>query len=220
MGGKQLYKYHKLPTPDFESLNLNVSLSERAPLIDATLMSATKNLGLPLVIKPSREGSSVGVSICKAKQELVPAIELAAKYDNQILIEKFIKGKEITVTVFKGESLTPLEICPKVDFYNYENKYTAGNTEYFLPARLPEPVLNKCKELAKKATQISGVRTYCRVDFLVTEKNEVYILEINTLPGATATSLTPQAIKFHGVTNEEFISELLKEAQLDYANIK
>ena len=181
---------------------------------------AIKAWGLPLVVKPSREGSSVGITICKAEEDILPAIELASKSDHTVLIEQFIRGKEVTVSILNNEALIPIEIQPKIDFYNYENKYTEGMTEYFVPARFSKEMLAKCQELALRTAEAVNIRTYGRVDFIITEDEEVYVLEVNTLPGCTETSLLPKAAHFHHITYPQLVLELLKGATLDYEDVK
>lgn len=174
---------------------------------------------LPLVVKPTREGSSVGVSIVKNNSELPKALKEAAKYDHLILIEKYIPGKEITVPILEDKALCPIEIQPKVDFYNYENKYTAGNTEYHLPARITDEQLAQVKKLSLEACHHLRVRTYGRVDFRMTDEGEFYLIEVNTLPGATPTSLLPQSAKYEGIHFNEVVRILVEEASLDYAGL-
>lgn len=177
-------------------------------------------LALPVVVKPSREGSSVGISIVKSADELLPALETAGKYDHIVLVEAYIPGKEITVPVLQERALCPIEIQPKVDFYNYENKYTAGKTDYHLPARIAAEHLTAVKALALQACQLLRVRTYARVDFRLNDKGEVFIIEVNTLPGATPTSLFPRSAQFEGIHFNEVIRILIEEASLDYAGVR
>lgn len=177
-------------------------------------------LKLPVVVKPSREGSSVGISIVKNSEELLVALETAAKYDHIVLVESYIPGKEITVPILQGRSLCPIEIQPKVDFYNYENKYTAGKTDYHLPARISDEKLEEAKALAKEACSLLRVRTYARVDFRMNDEGQMFVIEVNTLPGATPTSLFPRSAKFEGIHFNEVIRILIEEAALDYAGVR
>jgi D-alanine-D-alanine ligase len=144
---KQIFLQNQIPTPETQFVDLH---EEKI---------TTPKLDFPVVVKPAREGSSIGISLVYKPENFLAAIELAAKYDHMLLIERLIEGREVTVPVFDGRSLTPIEIEPKVEFYNYENKYTAGRTEYHLPARLPQPILENCQSIALKISRIFGVRT-------------------------------------------------------------
>jgi D-alanine-D-alanine ligase len=175
---------------------------------------------VPLVVKPAREGSSVGVTIVKNENEVAAALAYAAQYDQSILIEEFIDGAELTVPIFDGKVLTPIEIVPKVDFYDYKNKYTAGRTEYIMPPRLDSELIKKVQDAALKAFRVCRLRTYGRVDFRVDSAGRAYILEINTLPGCTPTSLLPKAARHENIDFNQLVSTLVERATLDYAGVK
>ncbi|MAE72760.1 MAG: D-alanine--D-alanine ligase [Bdellovibrionaceae bacterium] len=177
-------------------------------------------LEAPVVVKPSREGSSVGITICKTSEDVLPAIKEAAKYDYHVMIETFIPGFEVTVPILAGKALTPIEIRPKEGFYDYKNKYTKGNTEYLLPPSLPEPWIAHCQEVALKVSQICRLKTYGRIDFRVDPNGKPYVLEINTLPGCTETSLVPQSAKHDGIPFSEFVKILVDSASLDYQGVQ
>ena len=148
--------------------------------------------GLPLVVKPVQEGSSVGVSIVKEEQQLLPALEEAFRHDNEILVEQYIKGQEVQVGILDGRPIGAIEIVPKNEFYDFEAKYTDGMAEHIFPARL-EPVLyEKAQQVGLAAHRALGCHGYSRVDLLVTSAGECYVLEVNTLPGMTALSLLPE----------------------------
>lgn len=207
---KQILRFHDLPTPRFEMvLTANQALESVQP-----------KLGWPVVVKPSREGSTVGISIVKSADRLLEGLKLAAQYDKEILIEEFIPGTELTVPVLENRALTPIEIVPKQGFYDYKNKYTAGNTEYILPPRLPAAVIKRCEELALRAHQALQCRTYSRVDFRLNSENEPFILEINTLPGCTPTSLFPKSAAHSGISFAQVIRILVEKAALDYEGVR
>ena len=205
---KEILVNHQIPTPDYQVVQKN-------QLADFKL-----TLSLPVVVKPSREGSSVGVSIVKESKELEPALKLAASYDQYILIEKYIPGMELTISILGDQILTPIEIVPKVDFYDYKNKYTAGRTEYIMPARLKPAELENAKQIALKTFQVCRVRTYGRVDFRVDPNGQPYVMEVNTLPGCTPTSLLPKAARDCGISFNQLIDTLISSATLDYAGVK
>lgn len=205
---KEILVNHGIPTPDYQVVQKK------------DLNSFELQVDLPVVVKPSREGSSVGVSIVKEKKKLKAAMELASQYDSYILIEKYIAGMELTVPILDNRVLTPIEIVPKVDFYDYKNKYTAGCTDYYLPARLRPEDLEVAKGYALKAFHVCRLRCYGRVDFRVDESGKPYIMEINTLPGCTPTSLFPKAAKDCGVSFNQLIEILIQGADLDYAGVR
>ncbi len=169
---------------------------------------------LPVVVKPSQEGSSVGVSIVRDEGELRPALELAFQYDREILVERFIKGREIQVGILEERALGAIEIVPKKEFYDFEAKYTAGMAEHILPAPLHDALYRKVLDAGETAHRVLGCSGYSRVDFLVTEQDECFILEVNTLPGMTALSLLPEIAGGAGIPFEELVERILMSAAL------
>lgn len=170
--------------------------------------------GLPVVVKPSQEGSSVGVSIVRTEQELAPALTLAWTYDDEILVEKYIKGREIQVGILNDRALGAIEIVPKREFYDFEAKYTAGMAEHILPAPLPQPLYDSVLRQGERAHCCLGCAGYSRVDFLVTEEAECYLLEVNTLPGMTALSLLPEIAQGAGYGFTTLVEEIVSSAAL------
>lgn len=168
----------------------------------------------PFVIKPNREGSTLGLTIINDYAQLEEAIHNANASDDVILVEEFIKGTELTVPVLghigKEEALPVIEIIPKNEHYDYESKYSVGGSEHIIPARLDEETTKVVQDYAIKAHQALGCKTYSRVDFMLDENNIPIILEVNTLPGMTPTSLFPDAAKAIGITYEEMIETFVK----------
>lgn len=171
---------------------------------------------LPVVVKPNREGSSFGTTIVRETSQLIPAIEEALRFGQRVLIERFIQGHEITVGVLNGKALSSVEIVPRDGFYDYQNKYTAGKTDYYAPARLPESVNEELKKTSERIVAELGCRGAPRVDFMVTDAGQCYFLEVNTIPGMTATSLLPKAAKVCGIEFSDLCLEILAVARLDY----
>jgi D-alanine-D-alanine ligase len=169
-------------------------------------------IAYPLVVKPSSEGSSVGVSLVYTDEELAPAAELAFKYDREILIEKYITGREVQVGVLGNRALGAIEIVPKNVFYDYEAKYKEGMSEHFFPARIEESVYRSLLEAGLSAHRALGCRGYSRVDFIIDPNGSPYILEVNTLPGMTATSLLPDIARGVGISFADLVEEILKLA--------
>jgi len=157
------------------------------------------SLPLPFVAKPPREGSSVGVHIIEEISAIAPALDDCFSRDNEVLIEQFIKGSELTVGVVGDEAFPVIEIVPKVDFYSYENKYTKGASEYFCPARLDAETTAKVQKAALAAHRSLGLEVYSRVDVLLDAAGNAFVLEVNTIPGMTETSLLPKAAAAVGI---------------------
>ena len=172
--------------------------------------------GLPCVVKPSNEGSSVGVSIVKTPEQLQPAADEASKFAGVVLVEKFIKGREVNVAVVEDTALGAIEIVPAREFYDYEAKYGANSgTVYHWPARLPPDVYERVCAHGLAAHRALGCDTYSRVDLIVPESNEgEIVLEVNTLPGFTATSLIPKIAAGRGIDFPSLCARLLCAASL------
>jgi len=159
--------------------------------------------GFPCVVKPPREGSSVGVHVVKTAEELPAAIADAASYSQDIMLEKFIKAKELTVAVIDDRAYPVVHIVPRSGFYDIKNKYPwmtqQGGTDYYCPADLSAELTAKVQQCALAAHRALGIEVYSRVDVLLDESGEAYVLEVNTIPGMTATSLLPKAAAASGM---------------------
>ncbi len=170
-------------------------------------------LEYPIVVKPNREGSTVGLTIAHDYKQLLDGIGLAADYDRYILLEEYIPGRELTVAVLGEEALPPVEIVPKGGFYDYEHKYTSGASDYICPAQLDPQVGAEIKELAVAAFLALGCHGYARADFRLNPNNELFCLEMNTLPGMTSTSLVPKAAAAAGLSFEQLLARIIELAQ-------
>jgi len=189
-----------VPTPGGETLDL--SLGQR-PQLD-----------LPLVIKPPCEGSSVGVFIVRSEDELDKALKDSLRFGPRSMVEEYIEGKELTVAVLGGEALPIVHISPRDGFYDINNKYPwmnqAGGTDYFCPAELSAEVTERVKEAALAAHRALGVEVYSRVDVLLRDRDEApFVLEVNTLPGMTESSLLPKAALAAGIGYGELCSRII-----------
>ncbi len=159
-----------------------------------------KNVGFPCVVKPCSGGSSVGTSMVADESEYLTAIETAFKYEDHVLVEKFIKGRELTVGVMGKKAMPVIEIIPKEGWYDYKNKYQAGLTEEICPAPISAEDTDRVQRLAERVREALMIDVYCRADFLMDETDgEIYCLEANTLPGMTPTSLIPQMGREQGL---------------------
>jgi D-alanine-D-alanine ligase len=201
---KKLFLYHELPTPGFDFIRPGDSNSE---LLD-------RCQHLPLVVKPSREGSTIGITIAKTRDDLRHGIETAAKMDGTVLVEDFIDGAELTVSVLDGKALPIIQIVPKSGFYDYQAKYIASDTEYLVPAPVDAVSYQQVQRAAVKAYNVLGCRGAARVDFMFRER-EFYCIEINTIPGMTQTSLLPKAAQEAGIDFCHLVETMLLDADLD-----
>ena len=169
-----------------------------------------------MVIKPSRCGSTIGISIVAQEGDILSSLRLASEYDNLILAERYIPGKEVTVTVWDDggniRAFPVIEIVPKNSLYSYRAKYTPGNSEYLVPAPLQESVASEAKKAAIKAHLSLGCKQYSRVDMRLDLNGKPYVLEVNTAPGLTATSLVPKAAKAIGWSFEDLVKRLITNA--------
>ncbi len=201
---KQVLLYHELSTPGFVAF---AEGDDRAALLK-------RCRHYPLIVKPAREGSTIGISIAKNLQELEQGLDEALRHDRRILVEDFIEGLEVTVSVLNGEALPIIQIVPKSGFYDYTAKYTKGQTEYLLPAPLDNVLYSRLQQMAVDACGLLGCRGAARVDFMVRER-EFFCLEVNTIPGMTETSLLPKAAAHAGISFAELVQRILEDAGLD-----
>lgn len=175
-----------------------------------------QEFSVPVVVKASSQGSSIGVVIVEKAEELEAALSEAFKYDREVLVEKFIKGRELTVAVWgneeKQEALPIIEITTVTGRYDYVTKYKVGASTHIIPAPLPEEVTKKVKEIAIRAFAVCGCSGMARVDFMMGEDNQPYAIEVNTIPGMTETSLVPDAGRAAGIEFPELCARILAMA--------
>jgi D-alanine-D-alanine ligase len=176
---KERFRATDVPTPEGVTVPKGGALPEDFPL--------------PLVVKPSRQGSTVGMSFVFERDQVPAALEKAWEHDDRVLAERFVQGSEFTVGILGDEALPPVEIVPKQGFYDYANKYTAGATDYFCPPRVSLGTIALLKDLGLRAHRALGCHVYSRVDILIDREGKPWVLEVNTIPGMTATSLLPKA---------------------------
>ena len=201
---KEILKFHEIPTADYEVFYKNQPIK--------------RSLDLPVVVKPTNQGSSFGVSIVNTEDQWEPALESAFEYSEEIIVEKFIEGRLLAIGM-NGEMPMPIvHISPKSGFYDYEAKYTSGKTEYLCPANLSAHEINKCNEVSIKVFKVLRGRGLPRVDIILDDEGTPYVLEMNTIPGMTPTSLLPMAARKMGIDFDDLVLEILKTAQLDYGD--
>ncbi len=197
---KKMLCYHGIVTPAFAELRQGDVIADNLP-------------DYPLVVKPAREGSTIGISIANDRRALEGGLAEAFRHDDLVLVEQFIAGAEVTVGVLDGQPLPVIQVVPKGGFYDYQSKYTPGETEYLLPAPLPEATYLALQEAAVRVFRAVGCQGAARVDFMVTD-TDFYCLEVNTIPGMTETSLLPKAAQAAGLSFDELVERILEGAAL------
>lgn len=202
---KRLFDERGIPTPPWRVAKDAADAAKHA-----------RALGYPVVVKPAREGSTVGISIVKGESELAQAVAIAKQLHGQTIVERFIAGREISVAVLDGEVLGTVEIMPKAAFYDYDAKYLRGDTEYRVPAPMPAEYETPIKDAALLACEVMGVHGHARVDFRIDEKGG-WVLEVNTLPGMTGTSLLPKIAAHAGMDYPTLVERILQSARLENA---
>jgi len=192
---KELFSFYKIPTPS----GIHVVQGEEY------------NWNLyPCVVKVCNGGSSVGVSIANSSSEMEQSLANAFSYGKEVIIEQFIKGREFSVGVIDGIALPIIEIAPLVSFYDYKNKYQAGSTIETCPALLTEEITAQMQRIAEDVVKALRIKTYARMDFILDDKNDIYCLEANTLPGMTPVSLLPQEAKAIGMNFEALCEKIIE----------
>ncbi len=174
-----------------------------------SIKSDIAHLGLPVVIKPNDQGSTVGLTVVKDPHQLKKAVETAYQFSGTVLAEQFISGREVTVAILDRDPLPVIEIIPEHGIYDYECKYQKGKSQYIVPAEIPSEVTRQLQDLARRAFLGLGCRHYARIDFRLRDDSQPFCLEVNTLPGMTATSLVPKAAKAIGIGFPELIDRIV-----------
>ncbi|AEW77098.1 D-alanine--D-alanine ligase [Aggregatibacter actinomycetemcomitans ANH9381] len=203
MRTKMLWKAFGLPVAEMEI----VTTENR---VNLNPESVVKKLGLPLMVKPSLEGSSVGLTKVKAVDELESAVDFALKFDNTVLIEEWLAGDEFTVPVLDNEVLPSIKIVPEGEFYDYDAKYISDNTQYFCPAGLSEEREQELRRLVKQAYDVVGCRGWSRIDVMADAEGKFRLVEVNTNPGMTSHSLFPKSAATVGYSFAQLVEKILE----------
>ena len=198
---KRLFRMAKVPTADWT-------------MAPAEQDRVDREFGWPVVVKPSKQGSTVGLTVVKEAGGYTEAVALARRYDDEVMIERFVPGRELTVGVLEGKPLAVGEIIPRHEIFDYECKYTPGMSQEIFPADLPPAVAAECGRLALLAHDALKLGGYSRVDFRLTPAAELFCLEVNTLPGMTATSLLPQSARAVGIEFPDLCERICRTARL------
>ncbi len=196
---KDMFRAYGVPTPMGIRLKKGETESEKVPY--------------PCIVKACNGGSSVGVAIARNDEEYVAAKAEAFRYDNEVVIEQYITGREFSVGVLDGKALPIIEIAPKEGFYDYKNKYQAGSTVETCPAEIPEDKTREMQAIAELAYKALRYRNYARMDFMMSTEGRIFCLEANTLPGMTPTSLLPQEAAVIGMSFEDLCEKILVSAR-------
>lgn len=209
---KKILKFENILTPEYIVLDFNNIMN---PVKLNSLVH--EKLSYPVIVKPNSEGSTIGVGIVNNDKQLEHAVKDALKYDNKVLIEKYISGRELTVSIIGREpvALPVIEIKPENGFYDYEAKYIKNTTEYIVPAELDKEISRHISEVAVKCHRVLECSSISRVDFILDNYGNAYVFELNTMPGMTVTSLVPKAARAAGIN-----FDLLVEIILDLASLK
>ena len=209
---KRVWSACGLPTPAWEM----VSGPDLDPARSGAIVEATvETLGLPLFVKPAREGSSIGMSRVTTAEALGPALDRARAHDDCVLVEQLITGREFTAAVLGDEVLPLIELRTGREFYDYEAKYESGDTQYLCPAELPEAQADGFRQLCLRAFTLVGASGWGRVDFMLDDKGQPWLLEVNTTPGMTEKSLMPMAARAAGIDFEELVWRILTRCRND-----
>jgi D-alanine-D-alanine ligase len=209
---KKILSFEGLPTPRFKEVEATVA---RGQGLQVTAEKIHNEMGLPLVVKAPTQGSTIGITFVHRKEDLVSALELAYRYDKIAMVEQFIEGLELTASVLGNENplaLPLIEIVSTTGVYDYEAKYTTGMSAHIIPPRISLEQQGVIKELAVRTFKALGCRGLARVDFMLDQQGSPFILEVNTIPGMTSTSLFPDAARAAGIEFPELIERIVKLA--------
>jgi D-alanine-D-alanine ligase len=201
---KRLFRLAGVPTADWVMAPVDTGRVDR-------------DYGWPVVVKPSKQGSTVGLTVVKRREDYEEAVKLARRYDDEVMIERFVPGRELTVGVLQGRALAVGEIIPRHEIFDYECKYTPGMSQEIFPADLPASMAVECGRLSVLAHEALKLGGYSRVDFRLTPAGDLFCLEVNTLPGLTATSLLPQSARAVGIEFPDLCERICRTARLGRA---
>src|SRR4051812_22270918 len=201
---KRIFESNGVPTPRWRLLPHAPAADDAASLAD---------FGLPCVVKPANEGSSVGVSIVEAAHELPAALASARQHHGPVIVEDYIAGTEVFVGILNGRVLGSVEVRPATKFYDYEAKYKRTDTKYLVPPELPRDVIDRAEKFALAAYKALGCSGHARPDLRINVRGEAFVLEVNTLPGMTATSLLPKIAKSIGIDYATLCEQILASAR-------
>lgn len=205
---KHIFVADGIPTPPFYAFNRDAF--QELGAVD-TMPIIGKELGFPIVVKPAAQGSALGIRFAHTASELPAALISAFSFDNKVLLEKYVKGTELAVSILGKEprALPIVEVRPKTDFFDFESRYTMGKADYLVPAEIPEAAAAEVTDLSLRVFKSLGCSGFGRVDIMMDESGGLQVLEINTIPGFTETSLLPMAAQAAGIGFNDLVEEIL-----------
>lgn len=207
---KKIFEFEHIRTPKWLPVDQYTDLSKISEQVNEIFAGIDH-----LIVKPASQGSSIGLTLVKERRQLLPALQLALKYDNEVLIEEAISGTELTVAIWGNHELTVspcIEIVSSNEFYDYEAKYAVNMSKHLIPARIAPAVEEEAKAMAQQAHNALGCRGISRSDFFADKEGRCWLLEVNTLPGMTGTSLVPDAAKALGYSYADLVEKLIQLA--------
>jgi D-alanine-D-alanine ligase len=208
---KHAMRDHDIRTPDFYAFNetafRELGAAQALPAIE-------ERLQFPIVVKPASQGSALGIKFARTPADVPAALVAAFSYDRKVLLERYVLGRELAVSILDGEALPIVEAMPQQeDFYDFESRYEIGRTRFACPAELPDSLADRASEMAVEVFEMLGCEGFARVDLMLeSDSEELFVLEANTIPGLTETSLLPQAADAAGIGFDELIGRILGAA--------
>ena len=207
---REIFEKNNIPMPRYNVVVRGEVLPDE-PVSD-NIKIFFEELSMPIVVKPSTQGSSIGLSMVDSENSLYKAVSNAFKYSDRVIIEEYIEGREITVGILEDRALPVVEIIPKNRFFDFEAKYNKGATDYKVPAEIDKEKYRECQEMALLAHKVLGARFFSRVDMILDKDGTPYILELNTIPGLTETSLLPLAAAEAGIDFNQLVLKILESS--------
>lgn len=217
---KTIFLERNIPTPEY--LLIEAKSKPTTKDLSLTIDKIKDKLSFPIVLKPVDEGSSIGLSIVEKEEDIKDAVITASRYSRRIIIERYISGNELTVGILGDAPLAVVQIVPKNGFYSYKAKYTSGMSDYIFPAKLPPGIYKKAQYLGLAAHNVLGCKDFSRVDIRLDPDGNAWVLEVNTIPGFTETSLLPKSAKAVGIEFPELCERILELAlirSMEYGTI-
>lgn len=201
VASREIFREHGIPVPKYRAVKNSIPVSD-----------IEGDMGLPVVVKPRKEGSSIGLSVVREKKDLAPALDTAFKYDDIVLIEQYIDGRELTVGILEDKPLPVIEIVPPDNVYDFDAKYLDSKTQYVVPAHISDDDRMRAQDLGVKAHKALRCRDFSRVDMRMDKGGNIFVLEVNTIPGLTERSLLPKAAQSAGISFGKLCITLLNLA--------
>ncbi|MFC1624140.1 D-alanine--D-alanine ligase [Candidatus Omnitrophota bacterium] len=212
ISSKDIFESNNIPMPPYRVVLRSQRTLLDHPSSDDNVTLYFRELGSPLAIKPSNEGSSIGLSIVAGLEDFYRAIKSAYRFSERVIVEQYVRGREITVGILEDKPLPSVEIIPSRRFFDFKAKYEKGSTEYMVPAKISKEQDEECRKIALLAHRALGAHFFSRVDMILTEEGAPLVLEVNTIPGLTEMSLLPKAAQAAGIDFNQLVFKILESA--------